>query len=74
MVRVSVVLEQGRDRAVEGRETYGPVKAIQRAVSSKRAVKAVDFLSDPKRKKKKVKTTILHSKNLIEKTHFFFLV
>jgi len=57
---------------VEGRGFHGPVKAIYSKGLRVEAVKAVDFSTDLKRKKKKVKKQVVHSKRLIEKMHFFF--
>jgi hypothetical protein len=59
---------------VKGRGFHGPVEAIYSKGLSVGAVKAVDFLSDPKRTKKKVKKQVVHTKRLIEKPHFFFAV
>jgi hypothetical protein len=57
---------------VKGRGFHGPVEAIYSKGFGVGAVKAVDFLSDPKRTKKKVKKQVVHRKTLIAKIHFFF--
>jgi hypothetical protein len=59
---------------VKGRGLHGPVKAIYSKGFSVGAVKAVDFLSDPKRtKKKSQKTSSTHKKAYCENPLFFLL-